>query len=72
MCWFYFLPSPAPAIPRLSATPPGAAQPPCTADMMTTRRNEIRNLKEGCGRLVIGWEEGEEKQDPSLIPDFIL
>lgn len=64
MCWFYILPSPAPA------TPPGAAQPPCAADMMTTRRNEIRNLKEGCGHLVIGWEEG--KWDPSLIPDFIL
>lgn len=58
--------------PGVRATPPAAAQPPCTADMMTTGRNEIRNLKEGCGCFVIGWEEGEEKRDPSLIPDFIL
>lgn len=42
------------------------------ADIMTTRRNEIRNLKGGCGCLVISCEEGEEKQDPSLICDFIL
>lgn len=72
MCWCDFLPSPAPAAPWVSGTPPGAARPPCTADMMTTRRNEIRNLKEGCGCLVLGWEEGEEKQELSIIPDFIL
>lgn len=58
--------------PRVSATPPGAAQPPCTADMMTTRRNEIRNLKEGCGppcnRLGRGRGKAGSLLNPRLHP----
>lgn len=76
MQFFFFFPVPALPVPDplvVGLPSPALLSHPCNAaDIMTTRRNEIRNLKGGCGCLVISCEEGEEKQDPSLIRDFIL